>query len=102
MISQLSLIVHITQSLGIRLSKVAMDVATMKHIMALGDGDDDDDDMAVDDTPQKAPSDNPPPPPPPSHPTPITHPPCPNSPRQSDAAKRGRIIKGGLNQCQCR
>ncbi|KAL7583314.1 uncharacterized protein LOC111881298 [Lactuca sativa] len=87
-----------------RLTKVERDVAIMKRLMAL---DDDDDDMVVDDTPPNSPGNNPPLPPPPltnlpppSNPPPKTPPPPPNSPPQSDAAKKGRIVKGILNQCK--
>ena len=57
---QLSLIMHITQSLGKRMTKVERDVADIKRFMALFD--DDVNDMVIDDTPPNSPGDNPPPP----------------------------------------
>ncbi|KAL7583869.1 hypothetical protein Lser_V15G42257 [Lactuca serriola] len=83
------------------LSKVERYVDTMKRLIALGD--DDDDDMVVDDTPINSPGDNTPPPPPLStnlpplsHSPPRTPPPPFNHSLQSDAAKKGRIIKGPI------
>ncbi|CAI9296761.1 unnamed protein product [Lactuca saligna] len=51
-LSQLSLIVQITQSIDRRLTKVERDMATMKRCMVFGD---DDEDMVVDDTPPSTP-----------------------------------------------
>lgn len=48
MLSQLSLLVHLTQSLGERLTRFEKDVSYLKHFMTLGD---DDDDMVINDTP---------------------------------------------------
>ncbi|CAI9279127.1 unnamed protein product [Lactuca saligna] len=50
-LSQLSLIVQLTQSMNKRLTKVERDVDTIKRLMAL----DDDDDMVVDDIPPNSP-----------------------------------------------
>ncbi|CAI9259346.1 unnamed protein product [Lactuca saligna] len=82
-----------------RLIKVEKDVAIMKLCMALCDNDD----MVVYDTPPSSPGDQstpplpplinrPPPPLPPSYPSSNKTSP-PNSPPQSDAARKGRIIK---------
>ncbi|KAL7587603.1 hypothetical protein Lser_V15G38004 [Lactuca serriola] len=97
-LSQLSLIVQLTQSMDKRLTEVERNVAIMKRLMAL----DDDDDIVVDNTPPNSPCDNPPPPPPPStnpplpsHPPPRTPSPLPNSPPQSDAAKKGENYQEG-------
>ncbi|CAI9289824.1 unnamed protein product [Lactuca saligna] len=98
MISQLSLFVHLTQVMVKRLTKVERDVATMKRLTNLDNGDDD---MVFDNTPPNSLGDNPPPPPPPStnlpppsHPPPRTHSPPPNSPPQSDAAKNAENNQG--------
>ncbi|CAI9274151.1 unnamed protein product [Lactuca saligna] len=83
-LSQVSVIVKITQSLEKRLTKAKKDVADMKRLIALVDIDVDD--MVADDTPSNSPGDNPltPPPPsinlpPPSHPPPHIPSPPPNS-----------------------
>ena len=82
-LSQISLIVQLTQSMDKRLTLVERDMATIKRLMALGD----DDNVVVDDTPPNSLGDNPPPPPPPltnllppSHPPPETPSPPLNSP----------------------
>lgn len=98
MLFQLSLIVHITQSMERRSTKVEKDMATMKRCMALGY----DDDMVFDDTLLRSPGDQPPPPQPPStnippssYPPLSTPPPPPrNSPPQSDVAKKGENNQG--------
>lgn len=76
MLSQLSLLVKLTQSMGERLTNVEKDVADLKHFMILGD--DDADDMVIEDTPLNSPDDNPPPPIPPSSNLPPPPPPSSN------------------------
>ncbi|KAL7593935.1 hypothetical protein Lser_V15G32348 [Lactuca serriola] len=106
-LSQLSLIVQLTQSMNKILTKVERNVATMGRLMTL-DGEYDDVDTTVDDTPPNSPGDNPPPtltnplppPPPPSHPPPKTPSPPPNSPPQSDAAKKGENFQEVVIQCR--
>lgn len=75
-LSQLSLLVKLTQSMGERLTNVEKDVADLKHFMILGD--DDADDMVIEDTPLNSPDDNPPPPIPPSSNLPPPPPPSSN------------------------
>ncbi|CAI9285826.1 unnamed protein product [Lactuca saligna] len=92
-LSQFSLFVQLNQSINKRLTKVEMNVATMKKLMAL-DGEEDDDNMVVDDTPPNSPGDNTPPPPPLSHPPPKPPSLTPISPPQFDASKRGELSRG--------
>ncbi|CAI9272130.1 unnamed protein product [Lactuca saligna] len=88
MLSQLSLILHITHSMDRRLTKVEKYVAIIKQCTTLGN----DDYMVFDDTLPCSTSDQPPPPPPPSInlPPPSYSPPItpPNSPPQYDDAKK--------------
>ncbi|CAI9291257.1 unnamed protein product [Lactuca saligna] len=102
-LSQLSLIVQLTQLMDKILNKVERGVAIMKRLMAL----EDDDDIVVDDTPPNSPSDNPPPPPPlstnlppTSNRPPITPSSPPNPPPQSDAAKKGENNQGDPHPMQ--